>query len=182
MQYTLTRVKLHSPKSVPKSNLALTPLSFMRIEYFRFHLDYAIHAYGKFALRHIFPSDLTHWGRVTHICVGKLTIIDSENGLSPGRRQAIIWTNAGILVIGPLGTNFNEILIEIHTFSFKKMHLKMSSGKRLPFCLGLNVLIVCWIHKDRRPLFTVQIFLVIIMPNHKRNVFLWAIYELMEIC
>ena len=54
----------------------------------------------------------THWGWVTHICVSKLTIIASDNGLSPGRRQAIIWTNAGILSIGPLGTNFSEILIE----------------------------------------------------------------------
>ena len=72
--------------------------------------------------------------------VGKWTIIASDNGLSPGRRQAIIWTNTGILLIGPLGTNFNEILIEIQTFSFKKMHLKMSSAKWRPFCLGLNVL------------------------------------------
>ena len=52
---------------------------------------------------------LTHWGRVTHICVVKQTVIGSDNGLSPGRRQAIIWTNAGILLIGPLGTNFSEI-------------------------------------------------------------------------
>ena len=29
---------------------------------------------------------------MTQICVGKLTIIGSDNGLSPGRRQAIIWT------------------------------------------------------------------------------------------
>ena len=77
---------------------------------------------------------------MTHICVGKLTITDSENGLSPGRCQAIIWTNAGILLIGPLGTNFKEILIGIQTFSFKKMHLKMSSAKWRPFCLVLNVL------------------------------------------
>ena len=82
----------------------------------------------------------THWGRVTHICVSKLTMIGSDNGLSPGRRQAIIWTNAVILLFGPLGTNFSEILIEIYTFSFKKMHLKMSSGKWWPFCLGHNVL------------------------------------------
>ena len=61
-------------------------------------------------------SVLTHGGRVTHICVGKLAIIVSDNGLSAGRRQAIIWSNAGILLIGPLGTNFNEIKIEIHTF------------------------------------------------------------------
>ena len=50
---------------------------------------------------------------MTHICVGCLTIIVSDNGLSPGRRQAIIWTNAGILFIGPLGTNFSEIFIDI---------------------------------------------------------------------
>ena len=83
---------------------------------------------------------LTHWGRVTHICVSKLSIIGSDNGLSPDRSQAIIWTNVGILLIGTLGTNFNEILIEIQTFSFKNIHLKISSGKWRPFCLGLNVL------------------------------------------
>ena len=76
---------------------------------------------------------LTHWGQVMHIYVSRLTIIDSDNGLSPERRQAIIWTNAGILLIGPLGTNFSEILIKIHTFSLKKMHFKMSSGKWRPF-------------------------------------------------
>ena len=88
---------------------------------------------------------------MTHIYINKLTIIGSDNGLSPGRRQAIIGTNAGILLIGPLGTNFSEILIEIHTFSFKKMHLKMLSGKWRPFCLGLNLLkqwllIICDTH------------------------------------
>ena len=83
--------------------------------------------------------NLTHWGRVTHICVSTLTTIASNNGLSPGRRQTIIWTNAGMLSIGSLGTNFSEILIEIQIFSFKKMHLKMSSAK----CrLGLNVLML----------------------------------------
>ena len=83
---------------------------------------------------------LTHWGRVTHICASRLTIAGSDNGLSPGRRQAIIWTNAGILLIGPLGTNFSENLIEILTFSFTKMRLKVSSAKWRSFCLGLNVL------------------------------------------
>ena len=87
------------------------------------------------------PEVLTHWGRVTHICVSKLTIIGSDNGLSPGRHQAIIWTNAGILLIRPLGTNFDEMLIEILKFSFMKMRLKVSSAKWRPFCLGLNVLI-----------------------------------------
>ena len=83
---------------------------------------------------------LTHWGRVTHICVGKLIIIGSDNGLSPGRRQAIIWTNAGIWSMRPLGTNSSEILITILIFSFKKMHLKTLSAKRRSLCLGLNEL------------------------------------------
>ena len=110
---------------------------------------------------------LTHWGGVTHICVSNLTMIGSDNGLSPGRRQAIFWTNARILSIGnlgtnfseilfeiltfsfknimlgsigTLGTNFSEILFEILTFSFKNMRLKMSSGKWRLVCLRPNVL------------------------------------------
>ena len=58
-----------------------------------------------------------------HICVTKLTLIGSYNGLSPGRRQAIIQTNAGILLIGPFGIN-NDILIQMHIFPFKKVHWK----------------------------------------------------------
>ena len=70
----------------------------------------------------------------------KLTIIGSDNGLLPGWRQAIIWTNAGILLIGPLGTNFSKILIAILTFLFRKMSLKESSAKWRPFSHSLNVL------------------------------------------
>ena len=83
---------------------------------------------------------LTHWGQVTHICVSELTISGSDNGLSPGRRQAIIWNNAGLLLIEPLGTNVSEISIGIQTFTFKKMHLNMSSAKWRLFPLGLNEL------------------------------------------
>ena len=61
-------------------------------------------------------SLLTRLGRVTHVCVSKLTIIGPDNGLSPGRRQAIIWTNSGMLSIEPLGTNFSEIFIKIQAF------------------------------------------------------------------
>ena len=87
---------------------------------------------------------LTHWGWVTHKFVSNLTIIGSDNGLSPGWRQAITWTNAGLLLIWPLGTNFSEMLFRIQTFSFKKMHFKMSSAKWRPFCLGLNELNDGW--------------------------------------
>ena len=86
-------------------------------------------------------GDLTHWGRVTHICLSKFTIIGSDNGSSPGRRQAIIWTNAWILLIWPLGTKFSEIIIKLHTFSYMKMHLKLSSAEWRWFRLGLHDLI-----------------------------------------
>ena len=84
----------------------------------------------------VYSAYLTHWGRVTHICVSNLTIIGSDNGLLPGRHQAIIWTNAEILWIGLIGTNVSETAIEILTVSFKKMYLKWR-----PFCLSLNVFI-----------------------------------------
>ena len=75
-----------------------------------------------------------------HICIGNLTIIGWDNGLSPVRHQAIIWTNALSLPIGPLGTNFSQIVFEIQTFSFKKMLLKISSAKWWSLCLCLNVI------------------------------------------
>ena len=74
---------------------------------------------------------LIYWGQVMQIGVSKLIIIDSDNGLSPGRCQAIFWTNAGILLIQTPGTNFNENLCEIHAFSSKKIHLKILSAKRV---------------------------------------------------
>ena len=57
---------------------------------------------------------------------------------SDHQHQAIIWTNAGLLLIGPLGTNF----IKLKTFLSKKMSLKMLSAKYQPFCHGINMLTV----------------------------------------
>ena len=85
-------------------------------------------------------NELTHWGQVMHICISKLNIIGSGNGSLPGRRQAIIWTNAGILLIWTLGTYVSEILSVTHRFSFKKMHSKISSAKWRHFVLSS----VCW--------------------------------------
>ena len=79
---------------------------------------------------------------MAHICVRKLTIIDSDNGLLPGRRQVIIWAIARILLIRTLGTNFTEILKKIHAFSFKIIHLKMSSANWRQYWIGRNVLSV----------------------------------------
>ena len=57
-------------------------------------------------------------------------------GAKPLSEQMLV----GLLSTETLGTNFDEIVIDIQTFSFKKMRLKMSSGKWRPFCLGLSVL------------------------------------------
>ena len=95
---------------------------------YTWHLDKNAHIFitlGQSARRWT-CSCLTRWGRVTHIW----------------GRQATIWRSVGILLIGPSWTNFSEILIEIHTFLFKRMHLKTSSAKCRPFCLSLNVLII----------------------------------------
>ena len=84
---------------------------------------------------------------MTHICISKSAIIGSDNGLSPGCPQVIIWINAGILSIQILGSNFSEIVSKIHTFSFKKMHLKLSLPKWQQFCVSFIVLkVINWIN------------------------------------
>ena len=62
--------------------------------------------------------------------------------------QAIIWTNAGILLIRPLGTKPNEMFIKIHTFSFRKTNLEISSGKWRPFVSALNTQIISFVVVD----------------------------------
>ena len=61
-------------------------------------LFYYVNLHKGELLVNLCVSTLIDWGRVTRICVGNLTIIGSDNCLSPGRRHAIIWTDAGILL------------------------------------------------------------------------------------
>ena len=75
---------------------------------------------------------------MTHICVDHLTIIGLDNGLSPSHYLNQCWN----IVNWTFRNKLHEILIKVHTFSFKKMHLKMSSGRCWPFCPGLNELTV----------------------------------------
>ena len=106
---------------------------------FRLH---AIHDYHTkiCTIDHIMIFIWTRWGRAMHVCIRKLTIIGSENSLSSSRRQTIIWTNDEILLIGPFETNFSEILIGIHTFSFKKCIWICCLWNGHSFCFSLNVL------------------------------------------
>ena len=69
-------------------------------------------------------NPLSHWGQLTQICACKVTIIGSDNGLSAGQCHAIIWTNAGVLLIVHQASKFSEILFETRIFSLKKMRLK----------------------------------------------------------
>ena len=82
---------------------------------YSFHLVFW--KYDENNYKRVYFIALTHRGRVTYTCVSKLIIIGPDNGLAPGWRQVIIWTNIGILLIQTLGINFSEILSEIHIFS-----------------------------------------------------------------
>ena len=105
------------------------------------HIQHNCSNTGKVTLKDIkliSSLALTHWVPVMNICISKLTIIESDNDLSLGQCQAIIWTNAGILLIQIMGAHFGEILSKLHTVSFKKMHLKLLSGKWHPFLSWLQ--------------------------------------------
>ena len=81
-----------------------------------------------------------------HMCVGNLTIMGSDNGLLPGWYQVIIWTSAGILLIGPSGIRFSDIVIEIQSFfieqnAIRNVVYKMATILSRPQCvkqLGLT--------------------------------------------
>ena len=119
----------------------LLPWPFPRFLWTSLHISHSECSRGMAHLEcEVDRTTLRQWGWVTHIRVSEQTIIGPDIGLSPGRCKAITWTSAGILFIRTLGTNFSEILSEIHTFFFQKMRLKMSFGKWRHFNLGLSVL------------------------------------------
>ena len=95
----------------------------------------SLHSNKTNTMKHI--HSLLH---MTYLYVNSLRL----GALSPERCQVIIWTNAGILFIGPSETNVSEILTKVYTFWLKKMHLKMSSDKWQPFCLSPSVVNQPW--------------------------------------
>ena len=58
----------------------------------------------------------THLDLVMHFASVNWAIIGLDNGLPPIQRQAITWTNVGLLLIGPLETSFSEIWINKTVF------------------------------------------------------------------
>ena len=79
---------------------------------------------------------------MTLICASKL-----DKGVSPVRRHAIIWTNAGPLLTEPLGAYFSEIWIEIQQLAYKKMNVKMSSEKSYMVMASMSYIQVYNIHR-----------------------------------
>ena len=105
------------------------------------HAFISIHEHKRYSFYNIL---LTHWGRVTHIYVIKLTSIVSDYGLSPGWRQAIIWNNAGILFIWTLGTNFSQwnlirnSYIVIQENAFENVVWKMATILSRTQCVNIS--------------------------------------------
>ena len=84
-------------------------------------------------------NEITDWGRVTHICISKWTIIGSDNGFVTWSASSHYLNQCWNIINFTLKNRF-QWLIKIHIFSFKKMHLKMLSAEWHLFCLGLNVI------------------------------------------
>ena len=112
-----TRRKWHNQQSIMSWHVNIHS-SFIRD-------NYLLYCEGSQACATVLNIE-TEW-RIYVSVQCKLTTIGSDNGLSPGRHQAIIWTKAGVSIIWPLRTNLREILIEIRCRSS---------------CLGLNVLMI----------------------------------------
>ena len=142
-------------------------------------------------------SYLTHWGRVTHTCVSKLTIVGSDNGLSPGRRQAIIWTNDGILSIGPLRNKpqwninqnsyisiqenaFENIVCEMAAILSRPQWVKAVEGDRQIWVCNVNA--GTWIRKSPNLAIRMQ---AIIFKHSDTSIYqsIWVELELeLELC
>ena len=117
---------------------------------------------------------------MTHIWVSKIIIIVSDNGLSPGRRRSIIWTNAGILLTGPLGTNFSE------NFNRNSNFLIQENAPENIVCAIASILFrpQCVNHKIQSKARTTLIFLMLYSilwhePQKGRNLWFhgWSVWR-----
>ena len=103
-----------------------------------FHITFFFFFFDDFGHHQHKDVTLTHWGRVTHICVSKLTIIGSDNGLSPGRRHYLNqWWNIVNWTLGnKLRWNFNRNWnIFIQENAFENIVWKMASILSWPQCV-----------------------------------------------
>ena len=93
---------------------------------------------------------LTQWGREPHI---RKWTNQHRFRPAPSHYLCQCWD----ILNWPLGTNFCEISIEIHTFLFKKMHFILSPGKRRPCfsrpqCANLVLTVLLVISSDMEPI------------------------------
>ena len=95
-------------------------------------------------------------------CVSKLTIIGSDNGLSPRRHQAIIWINAGILKLDPweqISVKFQSQLKHFHLENaLENVVCEMASILSRPQCVNTcihvyvdgNKMVTCQVSAARK--------------------------------
>ena len=114
---------------------------------------------------------LIHWGQVMHICVSKLRHHWLRQWLLACLAPNHYFDQCWLVVISPSRTYLNEILLDIQSFIFKKMHLKMLCAKWQPSCPGLKMLAsirdrMMWmkINEDRQTLCSVNKIWAAICP------------------
>ena len=123
------RVKLLSPDSIwqyQHRNSYCGDMMTVKLSYLHNRNSYT----GKMA-------SLSHWGQVMHICIGNLTIIGSDKGLSPARHQCwliVNWTLGNKFLL-----NFHQnTMIFIQENTLKNGIWKMASILCWPQCLILS--------------------------------------------
>ena len=85
---------------------------------------------NKITVRTKWPNSLTHWGRVTHICVSKLTTIGSDNNLNQ------YWNIVNSNLRNKLQFNFKGCLyIFIQENAFENVVWKMLTILSRPQCV-----------------------------------------------
>ena len=97
------------------------------------------------------PARVTYQSLVTHICVKNKPIIGWDNGMSPVCYQAIVWTNAGWLIVGPM--EFAELCKQYFVYIFRiEKYIKEPAGKYLhdtvSYIIFLILLLMCTIYRS----------------------------------
>ena len=128
------------------------PISYVMIErIYIYTLSYYHHQIGSMNYYPLFRVRSRNNGMR---CMSFYILIGSDNGFSPGRRQAIIWTNDGILLIGPLGNKLQwnlrwNLYIFIQENAFETVVRKLAAVLPRPQCfngksqMANNLIMIC---------------------------------------
>ena len=112
-------------------------LPFDGVLYFILEVEYVI----SMMWYQIAPCFLNNWGRVTHICVNKVSIVDSDNGLVPGGVNKC-WNIVDWTLRNRIHWTFNQnSYIFIQENPFKNVVWKMAAILSRPRCVKRNKIV-----------------------------------------